>query len=210
MELGETSEGVAEFTSDDCCGASTCVHLATGTFQTTADEGRIVIYLPSGTTLDDIDSVSWTVKTTDGYPPHLDMFLETSDPDQSMLTAELAVNNPGYSPPPGGWVYDTCLKTFQLDGDVLYDEIDDNTVFWVTKMGAGDLDAPSSTLGEWKLGDSTAPSSDPFTELTTTEINGNTVVERLEIEIDNWIATSEAYVSNIVIVIDGVPFTLLD
>jgi len=77
-------------------------------------------------------------------------------------------------------------------------------------MGAGDDDAPSSTLSEWQAG--TAPSLDPEDpdELATTEINGETVVERIEIEVDNWIATSEAYVCNIVVIIDGMTYTLLD
>ena len=40
------------------------------------NEGRIVIKLAPGTTLGDIDSLSWWVNTTTGYPPHADLLLD--------------------------------------------------------------------------------------------------------------------------------------
>jgi hypothetical protein len=40
------------------------------------NEGRIVIRLAPGTTLGDIDSLSWWVNTTTGYPPHADLLLD--------------------------------------------------------------------------------------------------------------------------------------
>jgi len=40
------------------------------------NEGRIVIKLAPGTTLGDIDSLSWWVNTTAGYPPHADLLLD--------------------------------------------------------------------------------------------------------------------------------------
>jgi hypothetical protein len=211
-----TLDGTAEYSETGCCG-SDCVHLATGDYeegQGTADEGRIVIYMPTNTTLGEIESISWTVKTTDGYPPHLDMFLETTDEDQSVITAEISYNNAegiewdeGLESHIG---YNACLQTFELTSgeENGYSSINDSTMFWVTRMGSGNDNAPSSTLGEWKAG--TAPTSDPDSELATTEINGDTVIERIEIEVDNWIETSEAYVGNIVMVIDGITFTLLD
>jgi hypothetical protein len=213
MGLATTLDGTAEYTEAECCD-SEGVHLATGDFdsQPTADEGRITIFMPSGTTLNDIDSVSWTVKTTEGYPPHMDLFLDTVDINQSVLTAEISYNNDegkewdeGLD---GEIGYDECLQTFELEKkDNDFDEINDDTMLWVTKMGAGDDDAPSSTLGEWKAG--TGPSSDPQSELLATEIDGNTVVKRIEIEVDNWIATSEAYICNIELVIDGTSYLLL-
>jgi hypothetical protein len=40
------------------------------------NEGRIVIKLAPGTTLGDIDSLSWWVNTTTGYPSHADLLLD--------------------------------------------------------------------------------------------------------------------------------------
>jgi len=40
------------------------------------NEGRIVIRLAPGTTLGDIESLSWWVNTTAGYPPHADLLLD--------------------------------------------------------------------------------------------------------------------------------------
>lgn len=40
------------------------------------NEGRITIRLTPGTTLGDIESISWWVNTTSGYPPHVDLLLD--------------------------------------------------------------------------------------------------------------------------------------
>jgi len=157
------------------------------------NESRIVILMPEGFTLGDLETLSWSVNTTYGYPPHVDVFLDTTDPLQSVLTAELAVNNPSYSPPTYG-TYDIWLKTFEMASTDGYDVIDNNTVLWVTKLGGGDKDAPSSTLANWKLG---IVDKDPGSELPTTVINSETPVLKLEIEVDNWIAQTKAYVDDI-------------
>jgi hypothetical protein len=81
------------------------------------NEGRIVIRLAPGTTLGDIESLSWWVNTTTGYPPHADLLLdldgdgvfdggkkdmvtgETLSGDDDILVAEFAYQpytGPGY------------------------------------------------------------------------------------------------------------------
>jgi hypothetical protein len=81
------------------------------------NEGRIVIKLAPGTTLGDIESLSWWVNTTTGYPPHADLLLdldgdgvfdggkkdmvtgETLSGDDDILVAEFAYQpytGPGY------------------------------------------------------------------------------------------------------------------
>lgn len=81
------------------------------------NEGRIVIQLAPGTTLGDIDSLSWWVNTTTGYPSHADLLLdldgdgvfdggrkdqvtgETLSGDDDILVAEFAYQpyiGPGY------------------------------------------------------------------------------------------------------------------
>jgi hypothetical protein len=81
------------------------------------NEGRIVIRLTPGTTLGDIEFLSWWVNTTTGYPPHADLLLdldgdgvfdggkkdtvtgETLSGDDDILVAEFAYQpytGPGY------------------------------------------------------------------------------------------------------------------
>jgi hypothetical protein len=81
------------------------------------NESRIVIRLAPGTTLGDIESLSWWVNTTAGYPPHADLLLdldgdgvfdggkkdmvtgETLSGDDDILVAEFAYQpytGPGY------------------------------------------------------------------------------------------------------------------
>jgi len=159
---------------------------------TAGNEARITILTP-GLTLGELDTISWMIYALAGYPAHIDITLDTTDSLQSMLTAELAVNNPAYSPPTYG-TYNAWLKTFEMSSGDGYGVIDDATVFWVTKLGAGDQDAPSSTLGNWKIG---VVDSDPFTELLTTEIGSSTEILKIEIEVDNWIVDSKAYIDDV-------------
>ena len=73
-------------------------------------------------------------------------------------------------------------------------------------MGAGNDDAPWGTLGDWKAG---LVANDPGSDgLDDDVINGNAPVLRLEIEIDNWVLQTEAYVDDIEIVIGGVTYTV--
>jgi hypothetical protein len=43
------------------------------------NEGRISITLAPGTTLGDLETLSWWVNTTSGYPPHADILLDLDD-----------------------------------------------------------------------------------------------------------------------------------
>ena len=136
-----------------------------------------------------------------GYPPHVDIVLDIDEDgeidDEDMLTAEIAYNNDeekewdeGLEPTYGEW-----LKTFELTHGDGYGVIDDATMLWVTKLGAGNDDAPYGTLADWKNGD---VAQDPGNDLPGgTEISGDAQVLRLEVEVDNWIAPSEAYVDDI-------------
>jgi len=57
------------------------------------NEGRISITLDDGTTLGDIDNVTWWVKTVNGYPPHVDLLLDIDgdgdhDSKKDLVTGE--------------------------------------------------------------------------------------------------------------------------
>jgi len=84
-ELSSYGDGVAEWSSETHYRGIYSIHLvapgkATWNGNINAgegvNEGRIVIELDPGTTLGDIESLSWWVNTTAGYPPHADLLLD--------------------------------------------------------------------------------------------------------------------------------------
>jgi len=196
IDLTRSGTATAGLSSTQSYVGDESAHLMTPVFTGPgADEGRIEICLPDGTTLGDIDSISWWVWAVTGYPPHVDIVLDGVPTAESMLTAEFAYNNVSA---PASWstTYSKWLETFETTSGDGFGEIDDSTILWVTKLGAGILDAPSSTLGQWKT---STVDSDPDGELPSTSISSSTPVLRLEIEIDNWIVQSEVYVDDIAI-----------
>ena len=169
--------------------------------------------IPAGTTLGDIDSISWWTYTVAGYPPHVDIYLDVDGDgvvdDEDILTAEMANYNfededdPTLLPPfitySGGW-----LQTFELTSGDGFDAVDGDCLLWVTKMGGGPGDAPSGTLTQWKAGE---VGGDPESEITAGVIDGNAPVLRLEIEVDRWVLSpSEAYIDDITL--NGVTYEL--
>ncbi|GAH12852.1 unnamed protein product, partial [marine sediment metagenome] len=123
--------------------------------------------------------------------------LDTTDSLQSMLTAEMAYNNDegvelDSTPSLTTFIdYEVWRKTFELSSGDGFDKIDNSTMFWVTKMGAGNDDAPFGTLADWKEGN---VANDPGTELSSTEISASTEILQLEIEVDNWVLSTEVYI----------------
>ncbi len=212
LETTGDDDATAELSDGQARSGEESVYLETTGTVGTGDEARIVIPLPEGTTLGDIDSISWWVWTVAGYPPHVDIVMDVDEDgeldDEDILTAEMAYNNAegieldeGLTP-----IYDEWLQTFELTSGDVYGEIGDDTMLWVTKMGAGNDDAPWGTLGDWKAG---LVANDPGSDgLDDDVINGNAPVLRLEIEIDNWVLQTEAYVDDIEIVIGGVTYTV--
>ncbi len=201
--LGSTGGASAVWDSKNNGDGDGSFYLTSGTV-TAGDEARIKIWLPSGTTLGDIDSISWWVWAVTGYPPHIDITLDSDNNpgvvnDDEMLTAEFAYNN--VSAPAWSVTYNTWwLETFETTSSDGFDSVNNTTILWVTKMGAGILDAPSGTLADWQDGLLTNnPGSDP---LSAGDIDGSAKVLYIEIEVDNWIAESEAYVDDIVVTLD--------
>ena len=177
------------------------VHLVTGTKETEpawgdGDEGSIIINASDVgiLTLGDIASISWGVSTKAGYSPHIDVTLDVADESADMLTAELACNNANYTHPPVPGV-DEWRQTFEMTSGDGYGAIGSDTIFWVTGMGAGTTDAPFGTLADWQAG---VVANDPMSEFPEgVVINSDTPVLKFEIETDNWIVESEAYVDDI-------------
>lgn len=215
-------DGVSEIASDGLIHMSTTDEVAADGW---ADEGRIVIKMPDGFTLGDLKTVEWDVNTTVGYPPHLDVIL-VDDIDSidniDSLTAEMA-NKYGEAmslilgdeyPETS---YNTWLRTFEVGPDEGEAVIDDTTIFWVTRHGGGVSDAPVAMLANMKAGTLDYPDvGEPGDPVIL--IDSDTVIDRLEIEIDNWgwyqgIPVSDAYLKNLRIngeLYNLPPFTTLD
>ena len=186
--------------------------VTTGTVGVEGNEARIVILMPEDTTLDDIDSISWWVWTVIGYPPHVDIVLDVNEDtlldDVDMLTAEMAYNNFAGLELDGGLTptLEQWLQTFELSTGDGYGEVNNGTMLWVTKMGAGNDDAPWGTLVQWKDGTVFAdPEPDGLLDGT---ITGEAKILRIEIEIDNWVLQTEAFVDGIVVVLDGEAYSV--
>ncbi len=211
-------DAIAEISEDRGYGDSESVHLMTTGDVESGDEARIIVPLPDDTTLGMIDAISWWVWNVGGYdppsyPPHVDIVMDVDEDgeldDEDMLTAEMAYNNfagleldEGLVPTTDEW-----LQTFELESGDGYGVINDDTMLWVTRMGAGNDDAPYGTLADWKGG---IVAEDPQPDgLADGIITGEAPVLRLEIEIDNWVRQSEAYVDDIVVVIDGDSYTVV-
>jgi len=146
--------------------------------------------MPDGFTLGQLESVSWYEFLVDGYPPHVDVILDMGEGATDALVFEYAYNYeshaaetwPTYDALTGDW-----YQTFSDDGNGP-SEITGTSNAWLSSGAPGPLTgAPTfyyHTLEYWKVtGDQ--------------GIDENTQVLRLEIEVDNWIAQTEAYVDDI-------------
>jgi hypothetical protein len=163
--------------------------------ETTGDVGdgyedTIVIPMPDGFTLGDLDTISWSEKLVYGYPPHVDVILDMGEGNTDALVFEYAYNYeshaaetwPTYDALTGDW-----YQTFSDDGNGP-SVITGTSNAWLSSGAPGPLTgAPTfyyHTLEEWK---SSAHEG----------VSSATPVLRLEIEVDNWIAQTEAYVKDI-------------
>ena len=176
------------------------IHLLTSGDVEDGDEARIVIPLPDGTTLGDIDSISWWEYNVAGYPPHVDIVLDVDGEDR--LVFEYAYNDHyAEGGPTYGAETDAWYQTFSDDGNGPA-QVDDSALGWLASGPPGPPEPnPGNfgTLGNWK---------DPGITYGSVSVSEATPAIALEIEIDNWIAQTEAYVDDIVIVIAGVTYTV--
>jgi hypothetical protein len=176
------------------------------------DEARIVISLPEGMTLADIESISWWEYLVSGYPPHVDVIIDVDESEgvtEDALVFEYAYNDtgshyyggetPAYGAETGGW-----YQTFSDDGGGPVAIVGTEALGWLSSQDPGPPGAAtfySGTLADWQAG-SVDTSSLGLT------IDGSTPVLRLEIEVDDWVAETMAFVDDIEIIIGGVTYTI--
>jgi hypothetical protein len=204
LELATKGAASAEWSQEETHSGKYSVHLETTGDEGDGDEARIIYHLPEGTTLGDIDSISWWEYLLNGYPPHVDIMLDFDDPGEDgagevddSLVFEYAYNTEDHyadAPMPYGALTGDWYKTFSDDGEGPA-QVDDDASGWLASgpPGApGDSDFIYYTLEEWK--DGVDVDGD-----TSVDIDSTTLVLALEIEVDNWVVQSEAYVDDIVV-----------
>jgi hypothetical protein len=218
--LTKLHDGVSEWSKDFAYDGLWSIRLnASGKATGSVDvkEGRIVLKLKTGTTLEEIESIEWWVRTVLGYPPHVDLLLDINEDGKSddALVAEFAYQpyvGPGYayvSPrvPYGHYVeglgasyynpvYDTWVRTFQNDtAELLTVNVSDDTVFWLSSGLSGPY--PGGYFGKLKDFKDGVVKNIIGTE--SASVDGDTVVLEVQIEVDNWIGPSEAYVDMVLL-----------
>jgi len=193
------------------------IHLsAPGTASTEVNEGRIVIVLPDDTELGEITSISWDVRTVLGYAPHADLILDknndgTADDSLTFEFAYQPYKGPGYSyigpgVPYGHYdpaeapyydpVYNVWVSTFQnSETEVGTGVITDSSVAW---LGSG-IPGPYDGGYFGKLADYKAGTVQVLGGTTIADVDSDTKVLMIHIEVDNWIGASEAYVDNVAV-----------
>ena len=205
VELGITGNANAEWSTAESHTGKYSIHLQTlGTpgghevegDGVEADEARIVYLVPEGTTLGDIESISWWEYLVQGYPPHVDIVVDI-DGSEDRLVFEYAYNYENHcdeAPMPYGAVTGDWYQTFS-DDDLGPFQIDGEANGWLASGPPGPLGDENFiyyTLEEWK--DGVDVNGD-----ASIDISSATLVLALEIEVDNWVVQSEAYVDDIVV-----------
>ena len=198
FKMGTRGEATAKLSEVISHSGTHSAHLETTGTPGDGDEARIVIPMSEGFTLGDLETLSWWEYLVTGYPPHVDIYLELGEHDDS-LNFEYAYNDVAQRYPGDGMPYgalmDDWYETFSDDGKGPA-KVDDDTLAWPNSGSPG---PPGSielhTLAEWKGGIT-------YTTDFTRTIDADSIVTKLEIEVDNWVVQTEAYVDDIEI--DGV------
>ncbi len=179
-------------------GSSRSFHLETTGVIGSGQEARIVLTPNQPMSLSDITSIAWQEYLVSGYMPHVDVILLRTDGVVDALVFEYAYNTsegvtrpegwPTYGASPGSW-----FATFADDGNGPA-AVTDSSTAWLTTGAAGPPTWAVGTLANWKAGTATGANANL--------VNGDCIILRIEIEIDNWIpggVQSEAYVDSIVV-----------
>ncbi|KKM90513.1 hypothetical protein LCGC14_1237930, partial [marine sediment metagenome] len=207
LQLVDTGAGVAEWSTTAKTG-SYSAHLDSTGASGAGEDAKIRIEMPAGTTLGDIETVSWWRYITVGFAPHLDIELDLDGDGaydsavDDKLVIQYAYNPLGhvenynlgnfYGAEQGAWAQ-TFSDSAAPTGPA---QITDTTSGWATTGPSGPPGDPlfiNHTLAEWKAGVAYTTGGNP--EKT---INAASLVLALEIEVENWGAGgTDAYIDDI-------------
>ncbi len=238
--LSKSGSGVSEWSKASPHAGSWSIHLKAPGKATWdpnlgmgvgVNEGRVSLKLAPGTTLGDIETIAWCVKTTSGYPPHVDLLLDIDGngvfegSKDDVLVAEFAYQpyvGPGYAyvdprVPYGHYAeglqgsfynppYNTWVKTFQNSTTELgTDRVHNGTILW---LNSG-LSGPYGGGFFGRLSDFKEGSVEVIGGTDKAPVDYSTVVLEIQIEVDNWIGSSEAYVDDVYVNGEVVLYELL-
>jgi len=161
-------------------------------------------------TLGDLDTISWDTYVSAGYITHVDVLIDTDgdgEKDDALVFEYDKVTNIGPTPLVVDMNYtrDEWMNTFGDRGS-----IELNSYAWLSSGcsgGVGGIYFTTDTLTNWrtrKLGNSYACNG---TVIKTYDIDENTQIIGFDIEVDNWISTTDnpnSKVKNIMINGQGV------
>ncbi|MDP3918984.1 MAG: hypothetical protein Q8Q35_03735 [Nanoarchaeota archaeon] len=157
----------------------------------TASEARIVISAEDVGVekLSDLETITWDANVISGYIPHVDVIIQV-DESEDALVFEAAKVNPEVCET--NELYPTGSQNTLGRGI-----IENGSYAWLNSGNPGPgcvLDTNAGfythTLSDWQNGPSTSDANGKV-------ISGDTPILRFEIEVDPWIADSEAEISNI-------------
>lgn len=177
--LSSRGEGISQDSAGYSSSGSSSVHLYAPLITDFTDsknwhEARIRIE-PVDLLLEDLQNISWMTNVLKGYTPHVDVFLSN---DKVLVFEYAKSSDVGCDTALGSYP----IGTFSTFGAIKGEIIDDTTYAWESipgPCGEGIFDAQHKSLNEWK-----------------TTYSGAKVIA-LEIEVDGWIAESEAYVDDV-------------
>ena len=159
--------------------------------------------------LGQINLISWWEYLDTGYPPHVDIFLDVNENGEwdgyaggdEKLIFEYAYNGhlaegwPTYGAETGDW-----YPTFNDDG-LGPNQVEEDALGWAGSGPAGGPDQVLETLGNWQ-----SPSGVTYnTGYGERTIDEHTSILWVQIEVDNWLAPTLAYVDDIVIDMEILP-----
>lgn len=192
--------GTATLTNTQALLGSWSIDLSTTTNIAAPDEGTIVITPTVPLALGYLQSVSWKEYLVIGYPPHIDIYLDNNGDGiaDDSLVVEYAYNAmPHYAENGGLMPYGALLgawyATFSDDGSGPA-QVKDTCYAWLNSGAPGPpipaggtaLNHTGGTLSQWKAG-------------TLGTFDATSTIVKIELEVDNWVVQSQAYVDQITI-----------
>lgn len=138
--------------------------------------------------LGQLQSISWMEYLTAGYPPHVDIYLDNTGDGvaDDALVIEYAYNSMTHyaeAPMPYGALTGAWYATFNDDGNGPA-QVDDTCYAWLNSGASGPPGGgghTAGTLAQWKAG-------------TLGTFDNTSAIVKIEIEVDNWVVQSNAYV----------------
>lgn len=195
MSAVKNSNSMSIWTTSLTHSGTYSLHMDTGTVGP-GDEARLVVQFFGGIPLGDFATLSWWEYLVVGYPPHVDLYID-ADGDGNVdetLNFEYAYNTLSHynleAPMPYGALTGAWYQTFSDDGNGPA-QIDDSAMAWPNTGASGPPAAIQLySLATWKSGVI-------LTSGSLMTIDSTSIVMGFEIEIDNWMVNSEAYLDDV-------------